>query len=341
MAHWKTILFHALTWALAAPSLACSYRAMGQKLHYSHNGGNIFPGTVFAASTVNSHRMKPVVFKDHQVLVNSVSTHVIEAGSGKPIVFLHGYPQSCAAFEPVMNLLANSFHVLAPDLPGIGKSGRIPGADKRSIAEFLDAFLQQMGLRDVVLAGHDIGGMIAYSFLRHFPARVSQAVIMDTAVPGIAPWEDVKRNPFIWHFAFFAVPSLPEALIEGKQKELFNYFYDTLAANPAAIPQETRNKYVSAYKEPDALHTSLEWYRAFPQDEKDNADKSPINTPVMYVRGEKEPGKTDAYINGFKDAGLRNVTGKVIPGSGHFSSEEQPESLANAIAEFVAGNQRA
>ncbi|WP_343704657.1 alpha/beta hydrolase [Chitinophaga sp.] len=280
--------------------------------------------------------MKPVVFKDHQVLVNGVSTHVIEAGSGRPIVFLHGYPQSGAAFEPVMNLLANSFHVLAPDLPGIGKSGKIPGADKKSVAAFIDAFLQQMGLTDVVMAGHDIGGMVTYSCLRHFPARVSKAVIMDTAVPGIAPWEEVKRNPFIWHFAFFAVPSLPEALITGKQKELFNYFYDTLAASPAAIPEGRRNRYVSAYQEPDALRTSLEWYRAFLQDEKDNAEKRLINTPVMYVRGEKEPGRIEEYINGFKESGLQNITGKVIPGSGHFSPEEQAEALANAIAEFLA-----
>lgn len=126
-----------------------------------------------------------------QVTVDGVSIHTAEAGSkeGRTILFLHGYPESWMAFEPVMTLLSGKFHLLAADLPGIGRSEKPGPGDKRSIAAFLDRFIRQLGLEDVILAGHDIGGMIAYSFLRYFQARISKVIILDTAVPGIAPWE--------------------------------------------------------------------------------------------------------------------------------------------------------
>jgi len=288
---------------------------------------------------LNHTSMAPFAPEHRQVSVNQASLHVVEAGDRKAqtMVLLHGYPETWLAFEPLMKLLSSRFHLLAVDLPGIGGSGAIARVDKRSIAAHLNDFIQQAGLKDVVLAGHDIGGMIAYSFLRYFPASLSKVIIMDTAVPGIGPWEAVKRNPYIWHFAFYAVPGLPEALAAGKERMLFDYFYNTLSANTAAITENRRKAYTDAYQAPGALKISFEWYRSFPLDEKDNAGSMQVHIPLMYVRGDKEPGDMEEYINGFKHSGIRHIISTVIPGSGHFTAEEQPEALAGAIADFAAG----
>ena len=65
-------------------------------------------------------------------------------------------------------------------------------------------------MTDVTLAGHDAGGQIVYAYLHAYPEDLARAVIMNVAIPGLDPWDEVKRNPHIWHFAFHAVPELPE-----------------------------------------------------------------------------------------------------------------------------------
>ena len=276
-------------------------------------------------------------FNHIQVTVNDYSVHVVEAGNNNQpvILFLHGYPENWLAFESIMELLKDDFHVMAIDLPGIGKSASISGSDKKTIAQFVNSLIQQLHADKLVLIGHDVGGMIVFAMLKYFPQHLSKVVIMNTAVPGVAPWEEVKRNPHIWHFAFYAVPSLPEVLTYGKQRMLFDYFYDTLSADKKAISEAKRNAYARAYKTQESLKTSFDWYRAFPQDEKDNADKKAVDIPVLYIRGERDPGNMDDYVKGFQNSGIQNITAKLIPGSGHFSAEEQPVLVAGIIKDFV------
>ena len=76
--------------------------------------------------------------------------------------------------------------------------------------------------------------MIVYPYLRSF-GDLARAVIMDVVIPGVPPWQEVVRNPYIWHLAFHSVPRLPELLVQGHQREYFDFFYDVLSADPAAI----------------------------------------------------------------------------------------------------------
>lgn len=275
--------------------------------------------------------------KHKQINVNGISIAMTEAGNedNQTILFLHGYPETWIAFEAVMNELKDNFHLLAIDLPGIGKSDPITSSDKHSIAGLIRDLIESLNMKQIVLAGQDVGGMTTYAFLKLYPEKLFKAVIMNTAIPGAEPWNEVKRNPYIWHFAFFAIPSLPEKLIMGKQRILFDYFYDTLSANKDAIGEEKRNHYAEAYNKPSSLKTSLDWYRAFPQDEKDNSVNSSTDIPVLYLRGEKEYGDINKYIEGLKKSGLNNIRGKLIPDCGHFAPEEQPQQVAKAIHDFI------
>jgi pimeloyl-ACP methyl ester carboxylesterase len=272
-----------------------------------------------------------------QINVSGTSIHVATAGDpvNPSILFLHGYPENWAAFEGVMYILKDKYYVLAIDLPGIGNSEPIPSSDKQAMAGFINQVIQALELEKTVLAGHDIGGMVTYSFIKHFPEKLSKAIIMDTVIPGVAPWEEVKRNPHVWHFAFYAVPDLPETLTAGKQRMLFDYFYDTLSYNKQAIGRDKRNVYAHAYETPVALKTGFDWYRAFPNDEKDNAANIPADVPVLYLRGEKESGNIQDYVLGLQKSGLRNLSSKLIAASGHFAPEEKPELVAEVIREFV------
>jgi pimeloyl-ACP methyl ester carboxylesterase len=277
-------------------------------------------------------------FLHRQLKIRDISIHTVATGNpeNRSIFFLHGFPESWRAFETVMSLLANEFYVVAIDLPGIGESGRLAANDKHSIATFMNELIRSLNLNEVTLVGHDVGGMVVYSYLQAYPDNLTSAVIMDVAIPGIDPWNEVKQNPFIWHFAFHAVPDLPEKLIAGNERIYFDYFFNVLSAKPDAIDEKSRTIFSAAYATPDSLKTALDWYRNFPRDEKNNLSTKgkPIETPVLYIRGRQEYGNIDTYLKGFRESGFQNIQGAVIEDCGHFSAEEQPEKIANTIESF-------
>lgn len=255
------------------------------------------------------------------------------------ILFLHGWPENWSAFQGLLPRLSREFRVAAIDLPGIGESCSIPpSGDKRTLARYVRAVLRELGWKNASLVGHDAGGQIVYAYLKAYPGELSSAVILNVAVAGVDPWSDVVRNPHLWHFAFHGVAELPERLVAGRQAEYFAFFYDALSAQPGAVAEFSRQRYAEAYRRPEALRSGFAWYRAFPQDQQDNAalKQQQVHTPVLYLRGGAERGiELERYLAGLRDSGLRQVSGDIIPGSGHFSPDEQPEFLARRIEMFV------
>ncbi len=235
--------------------------------------------------------------------------------------------------------LSGDAHVIAVDLPGIGESQGLPSSnDKRTLASYVGSLIRQLGLRDVTLVGHNVGGQITYSYLRFDSGPLKRAVIMNVVIPGVDPWTEVKRNPKIWHFAFHAVPDLPEKLVCGRHRGYFDYFYDTISASKDGVKEDARKTYAKAYSRPEALHVGFEWYGAFSQDEKDNRSNTEptVQTPVLYIRGDHE-GDIQNYLEGFHESDFLNVQGSVIPNSGHFAADERPGEVAKASREFILG----
>lgn len=146
------------------------------------------------------------IFRHEQILVEGISLHVVQAGnpSARPIVLLHGWPQSWIEWQEVMSLAASEFHAIAIDLPGIGGSkSPVTDSSKRALAAVVHGLIEQLDLKGATLVGHDVGGMIAYAYLRRYE-DVAGVVIIDVVIPGLDPWDEVIGNPYIWHFAFHA-----------------------------------------------------------------------------------------------------------------------------------------
>ncbi len=169
-------------------------------------------------------------FRHRTFSISAGEMHIVEAGpeTGPAVVFLHGWPQDWHAFASIMALAAPDVHAIAIDLPGIGKSrvANAPG-DKRGIAPIIRTVMTELGLTDVSLVGHDVGGQIVFAFLTSFPDDLQRAVIMDVVVPGISPWEEVLKNPYIWHFVFHSIPS-------------FRRHWSQAMKAPISIPSSTR-----------------------------------------------------------------------------------------------------
>jgi len=281
------------------------------------------------------------VLRHRQVQSGDASIHLVEGGSpDQPaVLFVHGWPESSAAFERVMLLLSDKAHVLSMDLPGIGGSTPAPASgDKRTLARCVRGVIAALGLQHPSLVGHDVGGQVVYAYLHAFPNELRRAVIMNVAVPGVAPWSDIKRSPAIWHFAFHAIPALPETLVTGRQMEYFAYFYDRLSANAGGVSQRAREVYALAYARTEALRAGFDWYRAFPEDERNKmaVERQTVDTPVLSPRGSKDPGVgIDQYVEGLRHGSLTNVEAGEIADSGHFAPDEQPEAVARALERFL------
>jgi pimeloyl-ACP methyl ester carboxylesterase len=279
-------------------------------------------------------------FKHRKVIIKEVPIHVVESGStsNPTIFFIHGWPTCWLEFKNVMRVLSVDYHVVAIDLPGIGESETpLQLYSKRNIAEYVHGIMDAMDLKDITLVGCDAGGQVTYAFLKNFPDRISRAVIMNVAIPGVEPWDAIKSNPYIWHFAFHLVPELPEKLVTGNEIPYFSYFFDVLAGKGKKMNEELRKSYADAYTRPDALKAGFDLYRCFHLDEKDNIALKDriVSMPILYLRGGDERINIETYMKGFKENGLRNIKTKIIENCGHFSAEEQPVKVAATIQEFI------
>lgn len=267
--------------------------------------------------------------------------HVIEAGDpdAPPFLLLHGYPQSAAEWHAVMVAAAGDARMIAVDLPGIG--GSLPaagGGAKVALADIVHRLVSALKLKGTTLVGHDAGGMVAYAYLRRH-TDVERVVIVETVIPGVDPWEEVIRNPYVWHFAFHAIPELPELLVQGHQDRYFDFFFDVLSADASRITPDARVSYAAAYATDTALTAGFDLYRAFTQDAKDNTESAagkPVTTPLLYVRGAASRADVDAYVEGFRRAGVKHVHSSVIPDAGHFIPDEQPKALWSVLKDFAA-----
>lgn len=285
----------------------------------------------------------------HEVVqVDDAAIHVVDAGpSDAPaVILLHGWPESWATWREMIPLAAQAHRVVALDLPGIGGStrGRASGAAagaKADIARTVNGVISALRLQDTTVVGHDIGGMVAYACLRDYP-ELARVAILAVPIPGVDPWDEFVRSPFLWHFALHNVPELPERLVTDRVAEYFDYFYDLLAADPKALTPEVRAEQVAAHAQAGSLSAGFDWYRAFATDLEHNqraAAGPATSTPLLYLRGAAERGGSiGTYTDGLRRAGVSNVTEALIDGAGHFPHQEQPAATWAAISDFITAN---
>jgi pimeloyl-ACP methyl ester carboxylesterase len=261
--------------------------------------------------------------------------------AGRPhqpcLILLHGWPQTSLAWEGVIDELGADHHALAFDLPDVGDSRGAPRSGEKSVlADILLTAAEQAGGRDIVVAGYDVGGMIAFSAARDHGSRIRGAVVMNTVVPGLDPWARVLADPRIFHFALHNVPELPERLIGGRERVYFDFFYDIMSADPSHLSEASRVAYAAGYTRLEALKAGLAWYRSMAKDAERNAKPTRIGTPILYLRGDAGPASTtlEDYATGLRRAGVERLETGTLPHSGEYAPEEAPRALIEALRRF-------
>jgi pimeloyl-ACP methyl ester carboxylesterase len=276
----------------------------------------------------------PPGFRIEDIETGGATLHVRFGGSGPAVVMLHGFADTGDMWAPLAAELAKDHTVIVPDLRGMGLSSHPEGGyDKETQAGDVARVLDRLGIEKADLVTHDIGNMVGYAFAALYPERVTRWVAMDAPLPGIGLWDEIVKSPLLWHFNFRG-PDV-ERLVAGRERIYLDRFWNELSANPASIDEATRRHYAKLYALPGAMHSAFEQFAAFHQDAIDNkalAAKGKLTMKVLAIGAEKSFGTAMADDLRFVAS---DVTGVVIPNSGHWLMEEQPAAVVAAIRTFL------
>ena len=286
-------------------------------------------------------------FRTETVDVDGVEILARMAGSGPPLLLLHGSPQTLLMWHLVAPRLSEEFTVVATDLRGYGNSSKPESApdhrpySKRAMAEDQIGVMKHFGFDRFALCGHDRGGRVGYRMALDHPGVVTELAVLDI----IPTWEAFSRADMAfglgyWHWFFLAQPfDLPERLLAAEpERALFR-------GGSEAIAPEAMEEYVRCLREPETIHATCEDYRAaatldYEHDAEDREAGQRIACPLLALWGSR------GFLEGHYDVldvwrgWADDVRGRAID-SGHYIPEEAPEeTLAEVRAFFGEGDLR-
>jgi pimeloyl-ACP methyl ester carboxylesterase len=280
-------------------------------------------------------------FTHHYETLEGVRIHYVTGGNaqGETLVLLAGFPESWYSWRKVMPALGEHYRIIAPDLPGQGDSDKpLEGYDTKSVATKVRSLLQRLEVTEYYLAAHDVGAWVAYPYAAMFGDEIKKLAILDAGIPGVtlpdAVPHSTERGWRTWHFAFHAIPDLPEALIAGKERVYLEWFLRRKTAAPDAFSEEDINEYLRTFTKSGGVRAGLAYYRALSVSAAQNAhfkSLGKLKTPVLAIGAEQ--GSIADMATPLRPF-FENVKGTVIAKSGHFLQEEQPEAVEKALRNF-------
>ena len=289
-------------------------------------------------------------FATENIDVGETTIFLRRAGSGPPLLLLHGFPQTHLMWRQVAPDLASSFTVVCADLRGYGRSGCPASAPdhapyaKRAMAADMVKVMARLGFKRFAVAGHDRGGRVAYRMALDHPGSVSRLAVLDL-VPTGAAWDraDASFALAFWPWSLLAQPEpLPEQLIGAAPHAVIDDALGAWGSDPRLFPPEVRAAYVEALRDPEHIHAVCEEYRAAAtldraHDAADLAAGRRIACPVLALWSDQGGLATWYAGEGGPVALWRSwggdVRGHAIRG-GHFFPEEVPKETAAALRGF-------
>jgi pimeloyl-ACP methyl ester carboxylesterase len=299
----------------------------------------LLAATAAAVLATPAHaRVEPFPASVHGQMVqtNGTSLYVRVGGHGPAVVLLHGFGDTGDMWAPLAAVLVMDHTVIVPDLRGMGLSAHPDtGYTKKNQAVDIAGVMDALKVEKADLVTHDIGNMVGYALAAQYPARISRWVVIDAPLPGIGDWDNIIRSPVLWHFNFRGPDE--ERLVKGRERIYLDRFWNELSADPKVIDEATRQHYASLYARPHAIHDAFEQFGAFSQDAIDNkamlAKGGKLTIPVLAVGAEKSFGSGQADDLRFV---ATNVKSAIVPKSGHWIMEENPQATVRLVTEFLA-----
>jgi haloacetate dehalogenase len=293
------------------------------------------------------------VFEDFEaahVDVGDTTIFFRRAGSGPPVLVLHGFPETHLMWHRVAPILAADLSVVCPDLRGYGSSGKprstpdhAPYA-KRAMASDMVRLMELQGFERFSVVGHDRGGRVALRLGLDHPDRVERVAFLDIIPTAeVFARADARALLAFWPWSLLAQPEpLPERLISADPAAIVDDALANWGSDPGSFPSDVRAAYVAALQDPAAVHAICEEYRAAATldrvaDDDDREAGRRIDAPVLILWSADSP-----LDDWYADAGgplaiwrewATDVRGRSITG-GHFFPEQNAVETAAELRCF-------
>lgn len=277
--------------------------------------------------------------KHRYVETGRLGVHVAEAGSGPPVLLLHGWPQHWYAWRELIPLLAGSRRLICPDLRGFGwTDAPASGYRTADLAADMVALLDALELDRVDVIGHSEGGRVGFELCLSQPARVRRLVTLAAMHPYpsmrlLAPhgwrfwWTPLVETAWLGRRVVRHLPVVTRAVLRAS------------AANCAALSDAVTGEFVASVREPARARASERLMHEFAYHEMIpallGANRSRrLRTPTLMLNGERD-FFTPARALGGSEPYADDLRIQVIPAAGHLLAEECPQVIADAACAFL------
>ena len=270
--------------------------------------------------------------KSHFITVQNIGVRVKESGSGQPVLFMHGHPDSADMWDGVIERLPTAgFRYIAPELPGYGQSGAATGFDwsLQNRGQYIADILDALGISEpVILVGHDHGGPFVASFAVQFPARVKKLVLQNTLFQSDYEWHlfgRLYRTPLVGEYMALTqgtILALPIAIWYMKKGSplLTN---DYIASLRKTWTRRMGQAMLALYRASDpALFAGWE----------DRLYELIGQKPVLVLWGDKDFYLPASFAERCGQHGAQVVH---FPEAGHWLAVEKPADYAQHLTAFI------
>jgi haloacetate dehalogenase len=287
-------------------------------------------------------------FSAEMVKTSGTTIHVLRKGSGRPLLLLHGYPETHLTWHKVAPKLCEQFSVVLPDLRGYGDSGRPPDGERhgnysfRAIAQDQVDVMRHYGHERFLVAAHDRGARVAHRLCLDHPESVEKVCLMDI-VPTFTMYRRTNREfatKYMWWFFLIQAYPLPEHMIGLDPKFYLQHIFEGLNKTPGAIGPDEMNEYIRVFSNDSTIHATCEDFRAaadidLEMDQADEKAGRKIQCPVHALWGARGTvGVLWDVIATWREKSVATVTGKALD-CGHFLQEEDPQGFIKELSQFL------
>jgi epoxide hydrolase 4 len=270
-----------------------------------------------------------------------VTLHVVTAGSGPPVLLLHGFPEHWWSWRHQIPVLARAgYSVWIPDLRGYNRSSRprdIHAYDVRCLVDDVLALIRATGAARAHVVGHDWGGIVAWTLAGYHPEAVDRLIILN------APHLDVYARK-VWrtsqafrsaYVPFFALPVLPIATLRAGHFAVLRSMVRRIAVRKSAIGDDDLGRYIDALSRPGALRAALAYYRANIRREPMTwARAARIRADTLVIWALSDPCLSPVLLDGIESV-APSATIHRVRDCGHWVQAEAATEVNRVMLDFL------
>ena len=284
-------------------------------------------------------------FETTRIQAEGAEINLVHGGAGKPLLLLHGYPQTHMMWHRVAPRLAEEYHVICPDLRGYGDSSKPQSTpdhtpySKREMAKDMVCVMKELGYQQFAAAGHDRGARVLHRMILDYPECVEKASVMDIApTHHMFKTADQEFATGYYHWFFLIQPNgLPERLIGADPEYYLTEKMGRWGTPDSIFAPKAFAEYLRCFQNPDTVHASCEDYRAAASIdlEHDASDlHRKIECPLLVLWGDKGLVHRKYEVLEVWRERASHVSGAAL-NCGHYLPEESPEQVLDELLPFL------